>query len=77
MSMYKTPMNDQVGMDSVPKKGNDGGKYDNAVAETIDVPGRDVSPNGLPELHRDTAVTTKSPSTAGIYSTLFKDAAGK
>lgn len=77
MGLYDTPMTDQVGMDSVPKKGNDGGKYDNSVAETIDVPGRDVSPNGLPELYRDTAATSSSPSTKGLYQTLFKDAAGK
>lgn len=74
MSFYKTPMKDEVGMDTVPHKGNDGGKYDNSVAETTDVPGRDTSPNGLPELYRDTAVTSKSPDTKGPYDTLFKDA---
>ncbi len=77
MSFYKTPFSDAVEPNSVPKKGTEGGKYDNAVAETIDVPGRDVSPNGVAELHRDTAVTTKSPSTTGIYDTRFKDAVGK
>lgn len=73
MGIIKTPYSDTVGMDSVPKKGNDGGKYDNSVAESIDIPGRDVSPNGLPELHRDTAATDKSPSTSGPYKTPFKD----
>jgi len=72
--MYDSPFKDHVGLDSVPKKGSKGGSYDNSVAETIDVPGRDVSPNGLAELHRDTAATTKSPSTSGPYDTLFKDA---
>lgn len=71
MSMYKTPFSDTVGMDSVPKKGNVGGKYDSI--EVPDTPGRDTSPNGLAELHRDTAATSKSPSTSGIYDTLFKD----
>jgi hypothetical protein len=72
--MYKTPFSDAQGLDSVPKRGSKGGSYDNAVAETIDVPGRDVSPNGLAELHRDTAASSKSPSTSGPYDTLFKDA---
>jgi hypothetical protein len=71
---YKTPFSDAIESNPVPKRGSSGGKYDNSVAETIDVPGRDVSPNGVAELHRDTAVTTKSPSTSGPYKTLFKDA---
>lgn len=75
MGLYKTVMKDQVGMDSLPERGNSGGKYD--TSEVPDTPGRDTSPNGLPELHRDTAATSKSPSTSGIYSSLFKDAAGK
>lgn len=69
--MYKTPFTDNVGLDSVPKKGGSG-KYDSQ--EVPDTPGRDTSPNGLPELHRDTAVTSSSPSTTGLYDTLFKDA---
>lgn len=68
--MYKTPFSDKVGVDSVPKRGGSG-KYDSA--EAPNVPGRDTSPNGLPELHRDTAVTTKSPSTKGPYDSPFKD----
>jgi len=70
--MYDTPFKDAQGLDSVPKKGTEGGKYDADV--TIDVPGRDKSPNGLDELTYDTAATSKSPSTSGIYKTLFKDA---
>lgn len=70
MSMYKTPMKDQVGVDSVPTRGTKGGEYDSQ--EAPETPGRD---GGLiPELHRDTAATSKSPSTTGIYGTLFKDA---
>lgn len=72
--MYDTPFKDNVGLDSVPKKGTSGGKYDSA--EAPDVPGRDTSPNGLAELHRDTAVTSKSPSTSGMYRTPDKDAVG-
>lgn len=73
MGLYKTPFKDAQGVDSVPKKGV-GGKYDNSVAESIDLPGRDTSPNGLAEMHRDTAASSKSPSTSGPYKTPFKDA---
>lgn len=72
MGMYKTPFSDTVGLDSVPKRGTEGGKYDSA--EAPDVPGRDTSPNGVAELHRDTAASSSSPKTTGLYKTLFKDA---
>jgi hypothetical protein len=69
---YKTPFSDAIESSPVPDHGTKGGKYDAAV--TVDVPGRDKSPNGLDELTFDTAATSKSPSTTGIYDTLFKDA---
>lgn len=68
--MYKTPYKDTVGPDSVPKKGSKGGKYD-----TKEVPGDPGRDGGyLSELHRDTAVTSKSPSTDGPIKSPYKDA---
>lgn len=49
----------------VPKRGNVGGQYDSERNLPSDIPGRDTSPMGLPELYRDTAVTSKSPSKNG------------
>ena len=72
MGLYDTSFKDAVGLDSVPKRGTSGGEYDSQ--EVPSTPGRDTSPNGLAELHRDTAVTTKSPSVSGPFKTLFKDA---
>ena len=68
----KTPFSDRIEKSPVPKHGNKGGMYDSS--EAPDTPSRDTSPNGFPELHRDTAVTGKSPSTSGPYKTPFKDA---
>jgi hypothetical protein len=70
--MYKTPFSDAIEKSPVPKKGSKGGEYDSK--EFPDSPGRDTSPNGVAELHRDTAVTSKSPSTNGMIKTPFKDA---
>lgn len=68
----KSPFSDAVGPDSVPKRGSKGGEYDSI--EVPDTPKRDMSPNGLPELHRDTAASAKSPSKSGPAKTPFKDA---
>lgn len=73
--MYKTPFSDKVGLDSVPKRGTSGGQYDSQ--EVPNTPSRDVSPNGVAELHRDTAASSGSPSTSGLYKTQFNDAVGK
>lgn len=72
MGIYKTAFSDNVGLDSVPERGTKGGKYDSQ--EVPDTPSRDVSPNGVAELHRDTAASSSSPKTTGLYKTLFNDA---
>jgi hypothetical protein len=70
MGIYKTPFKDAQGLDSVPHKGSSGGKYDSSD-EILGDPGRDGGL--LPELHRDTAVTSGSPSASGPVSTPYKD----
>ena len=72
MALIKTPFSDQVGPESAPSRGSKGGKYDSE--EIPNTPSRDVSPNGYPELHRDTAVTSKSPSVKGPIDSPFDDA---
>lgn len=70
MSLIKTPFSDQVGLDTVPHKGTEGGDYG-----TTEYPGAPAGDSHyLPELSRDTAVTSKSPSVDGMYKTPFKDA---
>jgi hypothetical protein len=69
----KTPFGDALET-VVPSRGSKGGEYDSQ--EVPDTPSRNTSPNGFPELHRDTAATSKSPSKDAISGTKtpFKDA---
>lgn len=71
--IVKSPFGDAVGPASVPDRGSKGGQYDSS--EVPNTPPRD---GGMyPELHRDTAVTSASPSLSGPYKTISKDAVGK
>jgi hypothetical protein len=72
-NIVKTPFSDQVGADSVPKKGTKGGEYEAYGRGIADLPGRDGS-GTAPHLIYDTAVTSKDPSVSGIVKTMFKDA---
>lgn len=71
MGIVKTPFSDQVGADSVPRTASKGAKTN--YTEIPGTPGRDGS-GVAPEVLRDTAVTSKSPSTSGSIKTTFKDA---
>jgi hypothetical protein len=69
-----SPFKDAIISGSVSDKGSKGGVYGGEPNLPDGLPGRDVSPNGVPELFRDTALTGSSPSTSGPLKSPFKDA---
>lgn len=72
MSLIKTPFSDAIESTPLPKRGTKGGKYDNN-GDIPGVPGRDSSPDALPELYRDTAASSSSPSNNGTVKTPYTD----
>jgi hypothetical protein len=73
--IVRSPFADAVGKSKVTAKGTSGGVYDREPNLPSGIPAHDLSPNGVPELLRDKAMTSKSPVTSGVLRTPFKDAA--
>ena len=69
-----SPFKDAIISGSISEKGTKGGVYGGEPNLPDGLPGRDVSPNGVPELFRDTAASSKGPSKAGPLKTPFTDA---
>jgi hypothetical protein len=71
--IIKSPFSDAIGPAKVSEKGSAGGVYDTEPNLPSGIPSHSNSPNGVSELYRDKALTTKSPSTSGPLKTPFKD----
>lgn len=70
----KSPFTDAIGPASVSEKGSKGGIYDTEPNLPSGLPSHSQSPNGVSELMRDTALTSKQPDCKGLLKTPFSDA---